>query len=158
MFRLTLSLRRACVLGLRGRDSMSGSCPSSSCSYGPLWYSCPYPPTLGLKAFLLFPSCSCKTVFFCLNYPHRLDFYSMGKQDPGGLLCPSHSRFLGIPVSPLASDGMHDKRPSRMVNPFPPLLSASPRGCTPSFQPALGLHQFIDCCSRILLTRGSSRM
>ena len=55
----------------------------------------------------------------------------MDKQDLGGILCLFHSGFLGIPVSPLASDEMYDTIHSGMCNHYSRPSSASPRAAYP---------------------------
>ena len=110
-------------------------------SVSQLWFwapldSCSHFPNPALKAFLMFLSLRCKTIFFffCFHFPSGLDFYymeKMDKQDLGGILCPFQSGFLGIPISPLASDKMCDMIHSGVCNHYPPPSSASPRAAYP---------------------------
>lgn len=119
--------------GLQGEDFTNAPVCLAAVVLGPL-DSCSHFPNPGLKAFFMFLSCRYETVFFCLHFPNGLDFYyaeKMDKQDLGGILCPFHSGFLGIPVSLLASDEMYDTIHSGMCNHYPWPSSASPRAAYP---------------------------
>lgn len=104
-----------------------------SCGSGPFGLLLPLPRPR-TKGIFYVPFLQVWDSFFCLHFPNGLDFYyaeKMDKQDLGEILCPFHSGFLGIPVSPLASNEMYDMIHSGMCNHYPRPSSASPRAAYP---------------------------
>lgn len=124
------------VLGFTGEDFTNASVCLAAVVLGPfgLLLPLPKPSTKGIS-YVPFPQVQDNFFFFfCFHFPSGLDFYymeKMDKQDLGGILCPFQSGFLGIPISPLASDKMCDMIHSGVCNHYPPPSSASPRAAYP---------------------------
>lgn len=136
VLRWTLSLRQmGSRPGLHREDFTNAPVCLAAVVLGPfgLLLLLPKPSTKGIS-YVPFPQVQDNFFFFfCFHFPSGLDFCymeKMDKHDLGGILCPFHSGFLGIPISPLASDEMYDMIHSGVCNHYPPPSSASPRAAT----------------------------